>query len=43
MIGDNTYKLEQLGDMNMSVTFTVGDLAPYVEDDKREILIHSKS
>ena len=30
---DNTYKLELQGDMNLSATFNVCDLAPYVEDE----------
>jgi len=33
MIRDNAYKLEFLGDMNVSTTFNMGDLAPYVEDN----------
>ena len=32
-IGDNAYKLELPGDMHVSSTFNVVDLALYVEDD----------
>ena len=36
-IGDNAYKLELLRDMNVSTTFNVGDLTPYVEDDFEDL------
>ena len=32
-VGDNTYKIELSGDMNMSTTFNVGDLTPYIEGE----------
>jgi len=32
MVGNNAYKLQLPGDMAVSVTFSVGDLSPYVED-----------
>ena len=32
-IGDKTYKLELPGNMNVSATVNVGDLATYVKDD----------
>ena len=33
-VGDKAYKIELLGDMNISTTFNVRDLTPYIEDDK---------
>jgi len=32
-VGDNAYKRELLGDMNISTTFNVEDLTPYIEDE----------
>jgi len=32
-VGDNGYKVELPGDMNISVTFNVGDLTPYIEHE----------
>jgi len=37
-IVDNAYKLELLGDMNVIVTFNLGNLAPYVEDDFEDLM-----
>ena len=34
-IGENTYKIELLGDLQVSTTFNVGDLSPCHEDDER--------
>ena len=45
-IGDNTYKLDLLGDMHISAIFNMRELAPYVEDDfedLREIFTRSGS
>jgi len=36
-IRDNAYKLELLGDMHVSATFNVGSLAPYVQDDLKDL------
>jgi len=36
-IRDNAYKLELLGEIHMSATYNVGDLAPYVEDDYEDL------
>jgi len=36
-LGDNAYKTEFSGDMNISSTFNVGDLAPYIEDEDERI------
>jgi len=33
-VGENAYKIELLGDTQVSVTFNVGDLTPYLEDDE---------
>ena len=32
---ENTYKIELLGDIQVSTTFNVGDLSPCHEDDER--------
>jgi len=32
-VSDNAYKIELSGDMNISSTFDVGDLTPYIEDE----------
>ena len=32
-MGENAYKIKLPGDMQMSTTFDVGDLRPYLEDD----------
>jgi len=32
-VGDNAYKIELMGDMNISATFNVRDLTPYIEDE----------
>jgi len=39
-VGDNAYKVELPGDMNISAIFNVGDLTPYIvnEDDDIEDL-----
>ncbi|KAJ9567692.1 hypothetical protein OSB04_003658, partial [Centaurea solstitialis] len=37
-IGDNAYKLELPGNTNISATFNVGDLSPYLEDGPLEDL-----
>jgi len=36
-VGDNAYKVELLGDMNISTTFNVGHLTPYIEDEDEDI------
>jgi len=36
-VGDNAYKVELLGDMNISATFNVGALTPYIEDEDEDI------
>jgi len=33
-VGENTYKIELPGDMQISPTFNVRDLTPYIEDDE---------
>jgi len=33
-VNDNAYKLELLGDMDVSSTFNVGDLTSYLEDEE---------
>jgi len=30
-VGENAYKIELIGDMNISTKFNVGDLTPYIE------------
>ena len=30
-MGDNAYKIESAGKMNISATFNVGNLAPYIK------------
>jgi len=37
-IEDNAYKLELLGDMNVSATFNLGGLAPYTEDHFEDLI-----
>ena len=32
-VGDNAYKIKLQGDMNISATFNVKDLTPYIEDE----------
>jgi len=32
-VGDNAYKIELQGKMNILATFNVGDLTPYIEDE----------
>ena len=32
-VGGNAYKVELPGDTNISITFNVGDLTPYIEDE----------
>ena len=39
-IGDNAYKLEIPRDMNVSTTFNVGDLTPYVKDDDKDLRVN---
>jgi len=39
-IADNAYKLELLGDMNVSIVFNVGDLAPYMGDDLEDLKVN---
>jgi len=34
---DNACKLELLGDLHVSVTFNVGELAPYVKDNLEDL------
>jgi len=36
-MGDNAYKVELLGDMNISAIFNVGDLAAYIKDENEDI------
>ena len=36
-MGENAYKIELAGDMQISATFTIEDLTPYLEDDERHI------
>jgi len=36
-IGDNAYKVELPSDINISATFNVGDLTPYIEDEDEGI------
>jgi len=36
-VGDNAYKVEFSGDMNISATFNVGDLTPCIEDEDEDI------
>ena len=33
-VGENAYKIELLGDMQISATYNVGDLTPYLEDNE---------
>ena len=35
-MGENAYKIELLGDMQIYTTFNVGDLTPYLEDDEEQ-------
>ena len=36
-VGENAYKIKLSSDMNISITFDVGDLTPYIKDeDNRE-------
>jgi len=37
MVGDNAYKIELLGDMNISATFNIGDFIFYIEDEDESI------
>ena len=37
---NNTYKMELPGDMHVSGTFDLGDLAPYVEDAFKDLRAH---
>jgi len=37
IVGDNAYKVDLPGDMNISVTFNVGGLTPYIEDEDEDI------
>ena len=39
-IGDNAPKLKLLGDILVSVTFSVDDLAPYVEDNIEDLRVN---
>nr|GEV22251.1 Gag-Pol polyprotein [Tanacetum cinerariifolium] len=41
-INDNTYKIELLGHYNISATFNVGDLTPYVPTDN-DVVMDSRS
>ena len=34
-MGENAYKIELSGDMQISATFNVRDLTPYYEDDEK--------
>ena len=34
-VGDNTYKIELLGHIQMSPTFNVRDLTSYIEDNEK--------
>ena len=34
-VGDNTCKIEPLSKMNISFTFNVGDITPYIEDEDK--------
>jgi len=34
-VGENAYKIELLRDMQISATFNVRDLTPYLEDDEQ--------
>ena len=36
-VGDDVYKVELPGDMNISATFNIGDLTPYIEDEDNDI------
>ena len=36
-VGDNAYKVELPGDINIFATFKVGDLTPYIEDEDKDI------
>ena len=36
-VGDNAQKVKLSGDMNISTTFNVGDLSPYIEDEDEDI------
>ena len=36
-VGDNAYKAELRGDMNISTTFNVRDFTPYIEDEDKDI------
>ena len=38
-VGDNAYKIELPGDMNISATFNVRDLPPYIEDEDEAMKI----
>ena len=38
-VGHNVYKVELSGDMNISVTFNVGDLTPYIKDEDETLEI----
>jgi len=38
-VGDNSYKLQLLGDMAVSATFNIGDLGPYVEGYFEDLLL----
>jgi len=35
-VGENAYKIELPGDMQMSTTFNVGDLTAYFKEDEEE-------
>ena len=35
----NAYKSKLLSDMNVSATFNMGDLAPYMEDDFEDLRV----
>jgi len=39
-IRDNAYKLELPGDMKVSATFNMHDLAPYMEDDFQNLRVN---
>ena len=36
-VGDNAYNVELPSDINISATFNVGDLNPYIEDEDEDI------
>ena len=36
-VGDNAYKVELPGDMNISAAFNVRDLTPYIKDEDENI------